>query len=190
MDSVPEMISRVNVRKVNELTRVIGAADRDGFLELILHLDGHLVGAFATESLANGAISHLKHALIIAEETADGLTSLALLLRERQLEVGVRATVRAVRALCAAGTVRTRALDDRPDVVESISTAVDRVLNARPPTKAFVVERHGSIAVGELTAWDDAVRERLVARCAVAVGVDKVIRIIWRRIWCRSRCRS
>ena len=61
------MISRVNVRKVNELTRVIGAADRDGFLELILHLDGHLVGAFATESLANGAISHLKHALIIAE---------------------------------------------------------------------------------------------------------------------------
>ena len=172
------MISHVNVRKVNELTRVVGAADRDRLLKLVLHLDGHLVGAFATESLANGAISHLKHALIVAEESPDGLTSLALLLREGQLEVGVRATIRAVRALCAAGTVRTRALDDRFDVIEPISTTVDRVLNARPPAEAFVVERHGSVAVGKLAAWDDAVRERLVARCAVAVGVDKVIGII------------
>lgn len=104
---MPETISRVNVRRMNELTGIVGAADRNRLLEPALHLDSHLVGALATESLADRAIGHLKHALIVAEESADGLASLALLLREGQLEVGVGATVRAVRALCAARTIRT-----------------------------------------------------------------------------------
>jgi len=97
----------MNIREAKELTRVVGAADRDRLFELVLHFDSHLVGALATESLANRAIGHLKHALIVAEESANSLTSLALLLGERELEVGIRATVRAVRALRAARAIRT-----------------------------------------------------------------------------------
>jgi hypothetical protein len=66
-----------------QLTWVVSTAERNWLLKPVLHLDGHLVGALAAKGFANGAISHLKHALVIAVKSTDGLARPALFLWER-----------------------------------------------------------------------------------------------------------